>query len=211
VASDIRGWSNPGHSAREKLRQQRLHREAIETALNGAFGCTHGLKEQVSVFTCACGIAREYTAGDGARVVFPPTCDAATRSRLFYNELDKALMDANKPIVPENWVRLGSGVDIGPAANGDGGGAASDSMITACRLASSDVVKAALIDAPDACLAVACLDHFYQQVGQEAFSDVPGWTFNEEEAKVTDDSAVIKFHAQCWLSVRAHAAAPARR
>ncbi|MDG4531202.1 hypothetical protein [Streptomyces sp. AV19] len=172
-----------GYGQADVLRQSRFQ-EAIPQLLGRAAD--------------AAGLDRErwqvQPGGDSELAVLPEGASEPALVDTFMRSLDAGLRAFNHDRVPEGRLRLRAAVHFGPVSPGPNGFVGPAPVVTG-RILDSAVLRAALAENPDACLAVAVSSTVFDDVVREAYT-----TFRAEEfAEVEVENKEFAGRAWIWV------------
>ncbi|MFF0431750.1 hypothetical protein ACFYU9_05930 [Streptomyces sp. NPDC004327] len=130
--------------------------------------------------------------GDSVFAVLPATAYEPALIDTFMRALDAGLREFNQNRIPQARLRLRAAVHFGPAAPGAGGFVGSAPVETG-RILDSAPLRAALDEAPDACLAVAVSAAVFRDVVKEAHTTLRPEEFRQ--VAVTEK----EYRGQAWI------------
>ncbi|MEW2352613.1 hypothetical protein [Spirillospora sp. NPDC029432] len=178
VAADIKGWST--RAVPDQIHAQHALMEVTRAALRLA-----RLPERI-----------EQTAGDSVLVIAPSGIDESTVIPDLLYGMRVALRTNNRVLVPSARLRLRLALTRGPVVPGPAG-FGGDAVISCFRLLDAPPVKRALVDAPEADLAVIISTDLYRDVIRHGFRGLRPEGFRRVRCELPGKG----FAEDAWLHV----------
>jgi class 3 adenylate cyclase len=131
-------------------------------------------------------------SGDAELAVLPADEPESVVVDEFVRQLDAALARHNRPLRPEAWLRLRVAVHFGPVMAGDNG-FAGPGPVAVSRLVNSEPLRAAMVQAPEANLALLVSGDIYRDTIEPQHTTLRPADFRKVHVTAKE------FDADAWL------------
>jgi tetratricopeptide (TPR) repeat protein len=186
VAADIKNWST------RKVPEQIQAQQSLATVIGAACHAA-GLPEEIA-----------QTQGDGVLLLAPSGIDETAVIPAFVHGLSVALEQENRMLAESARIRLRLSLTTGSITDGPTG-FGGPAIVECFRLLDSAPVRAALVEYPNAQLALIVSDYLYRDVVQHDFGSLRSADFWPARSIVND------FAGDAWVAVSDRTDGPDRQ